>query len=694
MTTGQSDLELLLADGATWVPLHLAWPRGQDGTPIPGAPKSIEEALGSSDEDIAVSDLLAVKSIEDFSGGMGVDYHEAPGVYTRTEGYAIPAGAATTVTVTASNNSNSPIVAIRQYGSDLFAAQTGDGTANTARVLRSTDGGTTWTNSLNLGANRYVRDLISFRTTAGASVLFASTCDATDPDPGGNGILYYWNGAAWSVASSNFGAANSRQRMATEFAVDQDGVGYWRLVAISGSKTVAYTRPNPTVNDIMTAGGWIEGVRVETGANLLRIAAKRRHWYLTAADGVFDLDEQGNSPNFTNYTETLIHGANGLAAIAIGDFVYPSLGQGLDRIYIGDGQVLQEDIGQCGPGQLTRARTKWTHGWVTELYQDQGYIVAAVHNPITLESGIFWGVPREKVGVKTRNPLVWYGPEIVMTGGYKVTAMRSMSPSNDDLRLFVAAFKSGSAPQMAWVSLPISGAPLDSLISGGKHKFATGSAVTFGSGTIQPYSRIHLLDEAFGDRAANKIIYQHTINSEGLSIVGGVNDGIGTKLVLSDRADPVPGSTSFSSTVDITTSPAQTVSPSTVVAGNRLELMISFISPNGAASTPKVGVLDAVRMTAWKIAPSVKVRTLPVEYGANVPGHAMVTDDPRGAEWITEQLLGLTQVGRTTLRDRLDKRWTVKVHQAIGFRTGYHDGDPSRQSVQGQLRVSVLAGPL
>lgn len=696
MTTGDSDGEILLADQVTWLPLNLVQARDQNGNPIPGAPRTFQEALASSDEDIEVSDRLVPVNAEDWSGGMGVSYHEAPGLYTRTPGYACPAGAGTAITLPApvSGSSDSPIVAIRQYGSDLFAAQTGNGAANTARVMRSTDGGTTWTNSLSLGANVYIRDLISYDNGAGVQCLYASSCTAKDPDPGADGALHRWNGTIWgsTTAGTTYGTY-SRQRMATVFWVDQEGIGDWRLVVISGSKTISYTRPGADPFDV-SGTAWIEGVRIRTAANLLRLAAARRHIYVTAADGVFDLDEQGNSPNLTNYTDTLIHGANGLAAQYLDNYVYTSLGQGLDRVYVGDAQVLQENIGQCAPGQLTRARTRWTHAWTTELHQDQGFVVNAVHNPTTLESGIFWGMPRAKLGIETRNPLVWYGPEVVITGGYKVTAMRSYAPSNDDLRFFVAAHKDATAPVMARVSLPISGAPIDDLISGGKHKFATGSAVTLGAGSIQGVSRLHTLDEAFGERASNKILYRHTVNAEGLSVVAGSDDGLGTKLVFQTRADPTPAQTSFTSSDNVTNSPTQTITPATVVQGNRLEFLISFISPQGGASVPKVGVLDAVRSLAWKIAPTVGVRTLDVEYGDTVLSHSNVSSDPRGPNWMTDRLVELTQVGRTTLRDRQDQRWTVKVRQSLPRDTTLHTGGDYGKTVKARLSLSVIAGPL
>lgn len=676
-TTSRCDLEILLADGTTWLPLMLARPRGDDGQTAEGVEPSLQEVLAASDNDLPTSKRLQAVEKEDWSGGLGVDYHDADGVYTRTGGYGCPAGAATAISLPApvSGTDNSQIVAIRQWGNDLFAAQTGNGSANTGRVMRSTDGGTTWTNSLSLGANKYARDLISFDNGAGTEYLYLSVSNQPDPNPGTDGWFYRWDGASWSAISA--AAGYSRQRMAKVFWVTQDGVGDWRLVTISGSKTISYTRPgvDPFTN---SATQWVEGVRIRTGWNLLRLVGWNRHVYATAQDGTFDLDEQGNSPRLTDYTTTLLHGSNGLASLALNDYIYNSLGQGIDRVYVGDGASLQQTIGQCAPGRGTRARTKWTHSWTTELYAEQGMVVNAVHNPTTLESGIFWGEDRQISGTDTKNPLVWWGPEIVITGGYKVTAMQSFSPSNDDLRLLVAGWKSGSAPAMAWVSLPISGAPMDDLVSGGKHRFATGTGVTFGTGLIQPRCELRMLDEAFGSRASSKALYKHTVNSEGL--------GGSTTMTLKERADPAPTSTSWTTSTTINTSPTQDVSATTVVSGNRIELLVAF---TGTTTAPPV--LDSLRTTAWRNVPSVGVRVIDVEYGDGVTDMYGVGERDFAPDDITALLLALIDAGgRTTLRDRQDRRWTVRVEQVLDREEKLGDG-PWGKSVKARLEVDVIA---
>lgn len=678
-TSAATDIELLLADGVTWLPLMLARPRGQDGMVLEGAALGLQEVLAASDNDLAISKRLQSAEREDWSGGLGVDYHEAECVYTRTGNYACPAGAATAITLPApvSGTDDSQIVSIKQFGADLFAAQTGNGAVNTGRVMRSTDGGTNWTNSLSLPINKYARDLLSFDDGAGTQYLYLSVSNAADPNPGSDGWFYRWNGAAWSAISAS-SSPYSRQRMAPPFWVTQDGVGDGRLVTISGSKTISYTRPgvDPFTN---SPTQWVEGVRIRTGANLLRLPSAKRHVWSTAQDNTYDLDEQGNSPALTDYSGQLIHGSNGLAAQYLKDFIHTALGQGLDRIYVGDGAVLQQEIGQCAPGWGTRARTKWTHSWTTELSVDQGFLVNAVHNPTTLESGIFWGKPGVSPDSGSRNPLTWYGPEIVTTGGYKITAMFSFSPSNDDLRFFVAGWKSGAAPAMAWVSLPISGAPMDDLVSGGKHRFATGTGVTFGSGLIQPRCRMHEIDEAFGSRASKKMVHKTTINSEGL--------GAGTSLTLEERADPTPAQTTWTTSTSVTTSPVQDVTPVTVVSGHRIERRISFI----AASTTTPAVLDAIRTTAWRVVPSVGVRVLDVEYGDGVldlNNHADDSVDPDAITALLEALIAAG--GRTTLRNRQDKRWTSRLEQVLDREESLAEGTYGK-SVRARLEIDVLA---
>jgi hypothetical protein len=683
-TTSAYDLEILAADQTTWVGLMLARPLDQRGQVVPGAPVTVAEALTAADTDLPISKRLALSIQEDWFGGVGISYNEAPGVYTRTPGYAVPAGAATEITVTAVQNSASPIVATEQYGDSLWFAQQGTGTAFSGRVLRSVGGGATLTNSLNLGAGEYLRDLQNFDNGSGTNVLWASSSDNTNA----NGRLHRWNGSAWTSSAPGTFGTWGRGPMTRVWWVTKDGLGASRLVTISsGQNHISYTKPN---SDPLLAASWVEGVPIGSSFNLNELVSSRRRVFAMSFDGLFDLDELGNSPNLTSYTAAMIHSANGRAGIYHDGYVYMSLGQGLDRVRVDEAGALQEIPGQCAPGWGTRAENRWS-GYTTALAVDQGFLVDAIYSPSQGQSAIFWGKDRQTLGIETPNPLVWYGPEVVSATATVVTHLRVASPTVvpglSSWVLWVAAWDVSQAnpPTLHQISLPSAGSPLSDLLTNGSHRFATGS----GTEIWQRECRLHLLPEPFGDTVSNKFLHQHGFATRGLDPATGI------KLVLETRADAAPGSISWTTSNDVTVSPQQDVAPSNPVAGHRIERRISFLSPQGRATPAKVGVLDAVRTTAFKVVPDFSVRSLQVEYGAGVVNLDNVDDGStdRSPDWISDQLTQLTRFGRTTLRDRADQRWTVVLSQVLDRVETLHDG-PGGKSVLARLEVVVLAGPL
>lgn len=675
-TTANADFVLIADDGVTEIPLMLAVERDQNGDPIEGMPKTISDILAASDQELEIAKRLHAMNAEDFSGGVGISYNDAPAVYTRTPGYGIPAGASTDVTVTATSNSGSPIVAMAEYGGNLFAAQRGTGSNQEARVIVSASGTGAFSNSLRLGANEYMRDLCVF-----GGYLWASSSDAS----AANGRMHRWDGASWtSTAAGTFGT-NGRNKMKSVYWVTQDGQGAKRLVVVSsGQGHISYTLPNA---DPLLAASYVEGVKTGTEIGILSMASSRRHIYAGARDGLFDLDEQGNSPNLTSYTEDMLHAGNGVAAQYLDGYVYMSLGQGLDRVRVDSNGVLQENPGQCAPGWGTRAETKW-RGQTTALAVDQGFLVNAIWSPSTGTPAIFWGKDRNTLQIDSPNPLIWYGPEVFSEDEIFITSMRVSSPNNiqNELRLWVAAQSTNQTdpPTLSHISLPIAGSPLDDLIALGPHRFADGA----GSGTWQPYSRIELLPETLGDQASKKILFQHSIATRGLDAT------TGTELVFETRADPEPGSSTYTSSDEVTVSPSQDITPSAVVSGHAIWRRVSFLSPDGAATPAKVGVLDACRSNAWKIVPSFIVRTLPVEYGDGVLD-LYNTDETnagdRSPDAVTQMLLDLTQSDRTILRDPHDKRWEVKLEQVLDKNETLTGSTPYGKRVAARLEITVLS---
>lgn len=670
-TTARADLAIQRADGS-WISLMMATEYDRDGNE---QLKSIDEVLASSNADAPYMRELVPVVQETFSLGLGIHYNEAPGCYTRTDGYAMPAGAMTAITLPVGGAANTPIVAITEFDADIFFAEEGNGTTG-GRVLRSVGGGTTLTASLSLAAGEIMRDLCVFDDGAGGQRLYASSTNAS----GENGRLHQWNGAAWtSTAALTFGA-NGRNKMKRVYWTTNDGIGAWRLVTITGPLTIAYTLPNA---DPMLAASWVENIKVLSDTYIDSLAAARHHIWIGSKSDVHDLNEQGESPGLMGYENRTPTGIP-FPIQYFNDYVYRAGGNTLDRIYVGDGATLQSVPGMCAPGWGTPAENEW-RGYPTAFAIDQGYLVAAIYNPTTGKTGIFWGFDHKGAYAReTQNPLLWYGPEVVSAGTRRVTAMMPSMAASGERRLWIGSL-TGSDREIVYVSLPIAGAPLQDLISGGLHRFATGS----GSGAWQANSRISLMPESFDDKVSKKIIYAEGTGSRGLDA------GTGTQMTLETRADPTPGQTTWASSHTITAGPSEEFIPATgaPVEGYKIERRYSFISPSGGATPPVVGVLDSCRMTAWKIAPDFGRRTLLVEYGAGVTdidGRALPAEhiDP---ELITNDLVVLTRVARTTLRSRDDRRWTIHLLQVLDRHETYSGGKYGGKRVRARIECAMLA---
>ncbi len=204
------------------------------------------------------------------------------------------------------------------------------------------------------------------------------------------------------------------------------------------------------------------------------------------------------------------------------------------------------------------------------------------------------------------------------------------------------------------MSLPRSGSTLQDQSVGGPHRVTTGVV----GGNVQPHSRMIRLKNTWDDKAAKKDLHQHVVGSRGLDAA------YGSKLTVYNRADPVPGSTSWGTGVDVTAGPIQTVTPSTPTIGYSVEQRIDFQALFGGATPVQIPYLDSLRTTAWKIAPSSNVISLVVEYGDGVTNLENGRDESRSPDQITAQLDALMG-SRTVIRDRQDNRRNVRVRQVL-----------------------------
>lgn len=661
VTTSSGDIELV--NGTTVLPLMFARPLADDGiTPIAQGPLTFEEALVAARGDTPVAEWLETAILRDFSGGFGVDYSAAPGLDTySTPGRAFPAGAATNFPVHPTQDSASPIWAFADYGGDLWVAQRGTGVAFSARVMRSASGTGALANSLNLGANEYLFDLAVADNGSGTKVLWASSSDVN----GASGRMHKWDGATWtSTAAGTFGT-NGRNRMKVVSWRDEFGITAVRIFVVSSNQGhVSYTKPNA---DPMLAASWVEGVRTGTTRPQPELAAARGHVWI-AAESLFDMDELGNSPDLRGYTEN--HAGSGAAALYHDGYVYYSAGASLDRIRVETDGTLQEEPGTCSPGYRTRSKSPWAVGYTTALAAFQGYVLAAQYCPGNGRPAIFVGKDRRSVQaedgapVDTANPLVWHGPYAHGSEEAVVTRMWVTSVTPTVSRLYVATWNTNqvSAPRLAWISLSALGGAGAGLVAGSGHRFATGST---GSGTIwNDYCRLETLPDDGGSMASTKDLYQVIYGSEGLPASG--PSGTDPSFTVYTRADPTPSSTSWGTGQNVTTGPTRTITPATT-RGQKIEHRIDFLSPNGTATPPLPAILDSLESLFWRTSPDLDTWSVSVEFG---PGIVMIDGTPwaeqgRDVAYFTDALLEMTRAGRITLRDRQDRRWSVKVKQVL-----------------------------
>jgi hypothetical protein len=691
------DIEIQTADLA-WLGLNLDLP----DSAAAGADRIIQGLLeaASSDDPLAVKPNEEIQ--EDFSGGIGIDYDVAPGVDTRFPGYAISAGAATAVQVPINTHSSSTkLVAFAEFGGNLYIAQEGSSTAGRyGRVLVLTGGTGTASEAMVIGttagaplvgSSYFIRDMLVADDGSGNTRLFVSASDAN----GLNGVLYKFDGAAWTNSSTNAGA-NGRNRLAKVSWTTTDGNTAWRLVAISGPKTVSYTVPNGDPMGL-SATNWVEGVRIDTSGNLLEIVAFRRHAYFAASDDVYDLNEVGESSALTSYLQKMLTTVTTFAVEHLNGYVYATVGRSLIRLYVGDQGALNESPieGHCAPGWNTRSES-CPRGYGTAMTVDQGYLVYALYDPTAQKSYIFYGIDRRIVGKDSPNPLIWHGPLVHTSVDYRINRLWTSALAGD-LRLWMASQSVGGAtPRLDWVSIPNVGSPIQDLAVGGSHRFAPGNSP---SDIFQPFCRLETLQNSHGNKANNFIFWQHDIGSRGLSRQtqsdgSVVDDGLGTKLTLNGRADPPPGSTTYGVLGDSTTGPTQTLTPpvGTVLAGHKTQLRLDVISPSGTATPPKVAVLDSIRTLGWQVAPSSRALTLPIMYGDT--GREEDRDPKRDPDTITTALRTLGEGTKTVLRDRRGKTWTFKVRQVHAYTSHQHDGGDWGETVHAQIVGDILAGPL
>lgn len=639
-TTSAYDVEILAADGLTWIPLMLQVRTDDAGTVLD---KTLEEILAASDNDQPISDALQADVRESWFGGVGLSYDAAFAVDTTDPEYACPAGAATNVALPSGAG---VIVALEEYGPDLYVARVGDGTAGSARVFKLVGGAAPCVDVTpgGLTAGHYIRGMVTAQDGAGNARLYAFSSD------GGiqNGQVHEYNGAAWTTTAAGTFGTNGRGPAVRVTWRGRDGINGPRLVTISGPRKISYTRPN---SDPKLAASWVEAVPIGTAYELTTLAAARGHVYFGARDNLYDLDEVGNTVGLTSYVQEQVQPGNGDAVQYLDGSVYYAFGRGLLKVNVEQDGALAEQPGQCAPGAFLPVE-HCPRGYTTAMTTDQGWLVCSVFDTSKRVSGIFYGRSRELLGMESPNPMIWHGPMVYITSNYRVTRMRTSALAGG-LRLWIASVEDSlGTVRLTWVSRPSAGTTIQEQYAGGAHRVTTGS-----TGAIEnPYSRLYLLKTTDGDKASRKDLYSVVVGSRGLSSADG------SRLNFLVRADPAPGDDTWLPGVEIDTSPVEPVDDLAVTQGYSLQYRIDFFATNGGATPPKIPYLDSLRVLAWKIAPSVDTWNLTVEYGDGVTNRENGIDETRSPDAITALVQGV--IGQQTqIRDARDRRRSVRLRQ-------------------------------
>jgi len=644
-TSSSCDIEILAADGQTWVPVMLQQTVDDKGVP---QDRSLTEALAASDNDLPLSDVLEPDVQESWFRGVGLDYDWAPGVDTTDPDYACPAGAATDVTLPGADSAT--IVAIEEFNGNLYMAQEGlaAGTGF-GRVLEIVGGTGAPTASITLTAGEYMRGMVAAQDMNGNVRLYAFSSD------GGvqHGRVHQFDGTIWT-SSPLFPAAGSfgtrgKSRATTVYWRGRDGIGAQRIVSISGPRTISYTKPN---TDPLLPASWVEDIKVGTASELNDVTAARSHVWFSARDGVFDIDEVGNTPNLAGFAaQSALSQVGGQAVLYSDGSVFWSWSAGLTKINVEQDGVLQEQPGFCAPGAYLPVEG-CPRGGVVAMCVDQGWVVAAVFDGQSRWSAIFYGKSRGQLGIESPNPMIWHGPLLLLTGNYRVTRMRP-SMLSGGLRLWVASVNDTTGvARLSWLSRPYAGTTLQDQYTGGTHRVTTGNA----GGDLQPYSRLYLLPKSYGDKASRKDLHQIIVGSRGFDPLKQA------QATVYSRADPVPGSTTWGAGTAVPTGPTYTIAAPSITEGQTLQLRIDFLATLGGSTPPSIPYLDSLRSTYWRTSPSTEAVTMTIAYGDGVTNREVGYDDRHSPDEITA-LLQAVMGRRTQIRDPLDRRRYVRLRQ-------------------------------
>lgn len=386
------------------------------------------------------------------------------------------------------------IHAFAEDGNDILIAAGGV-------LLRTTSPYTAFTVELTVNPTEEIRDVTIYN-----GIPIVGTFHPADGTPG---QLWVYHTGAWHNSTS----ANREHFEVTYFTIT--GSGAYRLISNDTQfsfKFIATTDPLVLLNDATwssdAGAGYQVGDRVHPITNLVGAPLVM---YFIKTDGVYHLQEDGRSARIADWSDS-IHPRNGKAAIFAYGGIYASHGRwGLVRVDVANLQV-QWQTNACAPGS-GMPRVSPINGQITDLAMDGEWIVALVWNGT--DTYTCYGRPNETtqqvemIAIKSPQTLNWHGSEATYFS-QKGTAILQASVGATNRPLLWTGLLTGGTPSLAQVSLPDNATPLEDLINGGPHRFAT-------------ESWLYLPREDWGDdngagwASVRKIFTRLDLNAEGIS---------------------------------------------------------------------------------------------------------------------------------------------------------------------------------
>ncbi len=529
--------------------------------------------------------------------------------------------------------------------------------------------GTIASDAQDLGASFAATSAVSFRTSAGGAV------NQRNVYVGGTGGPMWMRSAAgvWTqgVVNASPGAFPSLKvtDMVTVYQT-VEGRGANRIVMVDAADPSRIYQVSEGVDPLdynQYANAGIAG----SGYAINRIIASNRHAYFLAANGVFDLTDQGYSPNLTEYWKQAASDLNGLDGVFYDGKIFALHRQGVDMIMtVSNG--FRQDTGSTWAWPIAGIPNETpVNGIPQRITVEGGWLVVALYNETSKETNIIYGKQKKDLEIQHPGPVVWHGAEITIPN--ETVTYMTVSNQGGQQRLWIATkvtVANGSWSvgniRLYYCTIPAGGNPVRDFYESGGHKFATSS-------------ELYLPGEDLNDLSAKKTIIRYDMVNDNL----GTYSGTSKKIEVQVKAE---ASGTYVSQGIAQGSPRVVLVPTSsgqpYVRAYRFFTKLLF---SGHADSPPI--LRAFKVRAGKTVELREVRTYRVIFGSGRTNSGAM--DKREQKALIDWLKGLQRAGPVSFTDELGQDLTAQVESSLRYVVTNDQHTGWRQAVA-EFVVSII----